>query len=117
MRETKHFVQYNGRRMTVMDYSRLTGVPVMTVRKRIQDGRPPIDPRDAEKFGCRLEAMEKMASKGYRNGYTREEIGELYSHFAGQEDELQMLRDFTGLGTKAAEELLEELKHKRRKPA
>lgn len=52
---------------------------------------------------------------GYRNGYTYEEIKDLYKNFAGQENELRMLMDFTGLGRLAAEDLLGRLKYERSK--
>lgn len=117
MGNLKYTILYNGKTMTIREYSMMTGVPPETLRQRARDNRPIVQPNDREKYSGNLEAMRRLWRKGYPNGYTREEIGELYSHFAGQEDELTMLMDFTGLGRRAAEELLEELKYKRRMPA
>ena len=64
-----------------------------------------------------MNAAEKRYTEnnGYRNGYTPEEIADMYGIFAGNEDELQILMDFTGLGYLQAEKLLEKLKSDRAK--
>jgi len=111
-------VEYQGRKLTISQYSAITGICQDTLRKRARSGQPISLPTDAAWTGRRREKPEEMKRQekhGFENGYTREEIEELYGHFAGAENELRILMDFTGLGYLYAEKLLEELKEERRK--
>ena len=111
-------VEIDGKTMSVNEYSRLTGVCASTIRWRIKHGQPveaPIDRKRRKEPGMNAAEKRYTEKHGYRNGYTPEEIEDLYGHFAGNEDELQILMDFTGLGLLQAGKLLQELKYKRRK--
>ena len=115
MGATRYMIEHNGRRMTFREYSGLTGVPTNLLQWRARNNKPLIQPKDEERYRSNLELRKTLEKKGYPNGYTYEEIAELYRRFAGQPDELRMLMDFTGLGRLAAEDLLERLKYERRK--
>lgn len=109
----KFTVEYKGETMTLYRYAVIVGIDLSTLRQRVKDGRPVVQPGDAEKARRRRmkrEALRKTEREGYKDGYSRAEIEELYRRFAGSEDELQILMDFTGLGRIYAERLLDELR-------
>lgn len=110
----KYFVEHRGKTMTLGEYAELTGLNVSTLRKRALDGRPVSQPGDMERGARRRAVLKAGQVSRFKNGYTYDELTELYPHFAGSEDELRMLQDFTGLGHAAAQRLLEKLKHHRR---
>ena len=115
--QAKYTVQYDGKSVSVYEYAKLTGESASTIRYRIRRGLPVEDFSEKGRAGCDVNTAEKRYTEncGYRNGYTPEEIADLYGHFAGNEDELQILMDFTGLGYLQAEKLLQQLKENRRK--
>ena len=115
MATARYTIMHNGRRMTFSEYSSVTGVPAGVLRWRRQNNKPLVQPKDEERYRSNLELRKTLEAKGYPNGYTYEEIKDLYGHFAGQENELQILMDFTGLGRNAAEDLLGRLKYERSK--
>lgn len=109
----KYTVEYKGETMTMYRYAAIVVIDRRTLRMRIRDGRPVVQPGDAEKARRRKmnrEELRRTQREGYEDGYTRQEIEELYRRFAGSEDELQILMDFTGLGRIYAERLLDELR-------
>ena len=113
--QPRYMIEHNGRRMTFREYSNATGVPTNLLQWRARNNKPLIQARDAERYKSNLDLREALAKKGYPNGYTYDEIKDLYKNFAGQENELRMLMDFTGLGRLAAEDLLGRLKYERSK--
>lgn len=113
--QPRYMIEHNGRKMTFREYSSITGVPANLLHWRARNNKPLVQARDAERYQSNLELREALAKKGYPNGYTYEEIKDLYKNFAGQENELRMLMDFTGLGRLAAEDLLGRLKYERSK--
>ena len=114
---TKYTVEYDGRTVSVHEYAKLTGESASTIRYRIRHGLPVDEYSGKRRASYDLNAAEKRYTEnyGYRNGYSMEEISDMYGIFAGNEDELQILMDFTGLGLLQAEKLLKELKENRRK--
>lgn len=104
----KYTVKYNGEVMSIRDYAELMGVEYDTIRCRAREGRPITAP-------VRGQAIRKDSIMprrgGYEDGYTFEEILELYKNFEGAEDELQMLSDFTGLTWKETLELRDKLQN------
>ena len=119
MRSTvKYTVEFGGRTMSIYEYAKISGVSQEALRKRARKGQPISQPKDAEIARVnkmRREERRLQKKGGYDNGYTRDEIRELYGYFAGNEEELQILMDFTGMDSIHAETLLEELKYDRRK--
>ncbi len=116
-RKAKYFIEYNGEEITLYEYAKRIGVHPQTLRNRLETGRPLDAPvrEYAEDDPMTEEKRRRKDKFGYLNGYTKEELCEIYSHFAGNEDELRILMDFTGMGIIYAEKLLEELKIEREK--
>ena len=111
--QPRYMIEHNGKTMTVYQYAKEVGIDRNTLQYRLKKGQPLIKPRDERKQ--RELSPRDIQRFGYPDGYTYAEITELYSNFAGQSDELQMLMDFTGLGHNKAERLLQKLKYERRK--
>lgn len=114
-RKAKYTIEYGGREMTVYEYAKIAGVNPQTLRNRMAKGAPIFAPVKRGGEEMTEELRRTIRQFGYPNGYTREEIAELYDRFAGKEDELQILMDFTGMDCIHAEKLLEDLKYQRRK--
>lgn len=106
MAETKYTVKYNGEVMSIRDYAELMGVDYDTIRCRAREGRPITAP-------VRGQALKKdsIAPRrgGYADGYSFDELVEMYSRFNTEEDEIQLLMDFTGLTRRETLELQKKL--------
>ena len=117
-RKAKYTIEYGGRMITLYEYAKLIGVCPQTLRNRMDKGTSvftPVRPRNGMEDGMTEEQRRNILRFGYPDGYTRKEIEDLYDHFAGNEEELQILMDFTGMDDIHASELLEDLKYQRRK--
>lgn len=105
--ETKYTVNYNGEVMSIRDYAELMGVDYDTIRCRAREGRPITAP-------IRGQALKKdsIAPRrgGYKDGYTFDEMVDLYKNFADTEGELRMLSDFTGMTYREVLKLREDLR-------
>ena len=110
MAETKYTVKYKGEVMSIRDYAELMGVDYDTIRCRAREGRPITAP-------VRGQAIRKDSIMprrgGYKDGYSFDELLELYQKFADSENELQILSDFTGLTRREVMELRDKLRKER----
>lgn len=105
----KYVVEINGQKMGLKELSAVSGLHYDTLRRRLQKGKPlfseplefPPVPEHKEAFF----APDKPIGV-YPNGYTFNELAELYKGFAEQPDELRMIMDFTGVQKRTAEKLL-----------
>lgn len=106
MSHTKYTVNYKGKIMTLGEFSKLTGIPYNTLRDRAMKHSDFYAPIPAKP----IETIARRTKENYYNGYTFEELADLYKRFEGQENELRMVMDFTGLKKWDAAELLDKLR-------
>lgn len=106
MSQVRYMVKYNGRRMTVNEFSELSGLPYSTLVTRMKRGTDFYAPISAVDTGSRSDTWVG----NYYKGYTFEELADLYKNFAGQENELRMVMDFTGTKKYEAKEILKRLR-------
>lgn len=106
MSEIKHAVSYGGQSMNLMEYADKVGVTYATALQRKNEGRIDCPVR---KKPIKAQAYEPRKG-GYSNGYTREEIKDLYKGFAGQPGELTILMDFTGMTRSECRNLRDQFK-------
>lgn len=112
----RYIVEVNGRRMALADFSREIGVEYCTMLSRAKHGKKLVQPQKTWSRASREERMEKMMDEdsgkvgAYADGYTFDELSELYKNFAGQDNEVQMIMDFTGVQKRTAEKLRNKLR-------
>lgn len=106
MGEAKYRVNYDGKDMSLMQYAELKGIPYYTLRNRARDGRPLDAP-----IRKQAKPKESLAPRrgGYADGYSFDELVEMYSRFNTEENEIQLLMDFTGLTYRETLELQKKL--------
>ena len=100
MSNVKYIVELNGQPMSLKKYATATGKSYKSLRHRVVLGLD-LDTPIAPRWRPKINPAES---------YTYKEIRELYKNFAGQQDELRMLMDFTDLPKGDAKFLLENLK-------
>lgn len=112
----RYIVEVNGRRMALSEFSREIGVEYCTMLSRAKHGKKLVQPQKTWSRAAREERMEKMMDVdsgkvgSYADGYTFDELSELYRNFAGQDNEVRMIMDFTGVQKRTAEKLLNKLR-------
>lgn len=112
----RYIVEVNGRRMALSEFSKEIGVEYNTMRRRAREGKRLVQPQKTwsrASFETPTEKMmdEKTGKVGaYTDGYTFDELADLYKNFAGQDNEVRMIMDFTGVQKRTAEKLLNKLR-------
>ena len=112
----RYIVEVNGRRMALADFSREIGVEYCTMLTRAKRGKQLVQPQKTWARAFSETPTEKMMDEktgkvgAYADGYTFDELAELYKNFAGQDDEVQMIMDFTGVQKRTAEKLRNKLR-------
>ena len=107
MSAVKYTVRYNGRIIPLAAFAKEHELPYDTLRHRARNNSEVFAPLKVPK--SQRDVFRQRCSV-YLDGYSFDELLDLYGHFRGRQDELQILMDFTGLTHREAQKLLEELK-------